>query len=64
MLNYVQVSKALLTVTEAACVLNCSTYPIYGLIRRGKLPVIMRGKRYLIPAEALQKYISTYCVKY
>ena len=33
-------------------------------IRRGKLPVIMRGKRYLIPAEALQKYISTYCVKY
>ena len=64
MLNYAQVPKALLTVTEAACVLNCSTYPIYGLIRRGKLPVIMRGKSYLIPTEALQKYISTYCVKY
>ena len=64
MLNYVQVSKALLTVTEAACTLNCSTDPIYRLIRKGELPIIMRGKRYLIPAEALQKYISTHCVKY
>ena len=64
MLNYVQVPKALLTVTEAACVLNSSTYPIYRLIRKGELPVIMRGKRYLIPADALQKYISTHSVKY
>ena len=64
MLNYVQVAKALLTVTEAACALNCSTHPIYRLIRKGELPIIMRGKRYLIPAEALQKYISTHCVKY
>lgn len=64
MLNYVQVPKALLTVTEAACTLNCSTDPIYRLIRKGELPIIMRGKRYLIPADALQKYISTHCVKY
>ena len=64
MLNYVQVPKALLTVTEAACVLNCSTDLIYRLIRKGELPIIMRGKRYLIPAEALQKYMSTHCVKY
>mgnify|MGYP003293907540 FL=1 len=64
MLNYVQVPKALLTVTEAACALNCSTEPIYRLIRKGELPIIMRGKRYLIPADALQKYISTHCVKY
>lgn len=64
MLNYVQVPKALLTVTEAACTLNCSTDPIYRLIRKGELPIIMRGKRYLIPADALQKYVSTHCVKY
>lgn len=64
MLNYVQVPKALLTVTEAACALNCSTDPIYRLIRKGELPIIMRGKRYLIPADALQKYISTHCVRY
>lgn len=41
--------KILLTVAEAAYLINYITAAIYKLINSGKLPYIKKGKIYLIP---------------
>ncbi len=45
--------KILLTVTEAAYLVNYSTAAIYKLINSGKLPHVKKGKIYLIPYKHL-----------
>ncbi len=54
------INKAVLFVSEAACVLNCSSHKIYDLIHRKKLPAykIPGHKRWNIPEQSIQNYID------
>ena len=50
--------KILVTVAEAACLLNYSTATIYKLINSCKLPYIKKGKNYLIPFKHLEALVE------
>lgn len=50
--------KILLTVTEAAYLVNYSTTAIYKLINSGKLPFVKKGKNYLIPYNHLVSLVE------
>ena len=58
-----EVSKMLLTMTEAATLCNCSYSTIQKLVRVRKLPVIKRGKTYLISVDTLSNYIDSLFAK-
>ena len=51
--------KILVTVAEAACLLNYSTATIYKLINSGKLPYIKKGKNYLIPFGPMSRFSTS-----
>lgn len=50
--------KILLTVTEAAYLVNYSTTAIYKLINSGKFPFVKKGKNYLIPYNYLASLVE------
>lgn len=50
--------KILLTVSEAAYLINYSIATIYKLINLGKLPYVKKGKNYLIPYAHLVALIE------
>jgi excisionase family DNA binding protein len=46
------------TVEEAAQVLGISRSSAYEAVRRGELPVIRIGRRYVVPRAALERMLS------
>lgn len=48
--------KLLLSVTEAAYILNCSSATIYKLIHSGQLPYKMHGKAFRVLTEDVENY--------
>ena len=46
------------TVEEAAQVLGISRSTAYEAVRRGELPVIRIGRRYVVPRLALERMLS------
>lgn len=59
MKSCIEINKMLLTMTEAACCLNCSYSSVQKLVKNGKLPVIIRNRTYYILAEDLMSYIKS-----
>ena len=53
------INKSVLFVSEAACVLGCSSYQVYRMIHEGRLAAYKdEGARaWKIPEEAIQAYI-------
>lgn len=47
-----------LTVPEAARLLGISRNSAYEAVRRGELPVLRIGKRYLVPRIALERMLA------
>ncbi len=52
-------TKLLLTVNEAAYVLNCSGATIYKMIKEGKVRYYKHGRAYRIAIEDIISYISS-----
>ena len=46
------------TVEEAAQFLGISRSTAYEAVRRGELPVIRIGRRYVVPRQALERMLS------
>lgn len=55
-----QITKAVFFVSEAACLLGCSSYQIYRMIHEGNLFAYKdEGARaWKIPEQAIQQYIQ------
>ena len=54
-----ELARKMLTVKEASeMYFGVSKYRIRELIRTGELPFMKAGNRYLIPEDALKKYMS------
>lgn len=51
--------KLLLTVSEAAYILNCSSAYVYKLIHFGVLRYKMHGKAFRIPSEDVENYVRS-----
>ena len=49
--------KLLLTVSEVAYILNCSSAYVYKLIHSGVLRYKMHGKAFRIPSEDVENYV-------
>lgn len=54
--------KSILTVKEAAAIMRISTSAMYQLIREGKAPHIIIGKRRVIPAAHFYKWLDAIVV--
>lgn len=56
------INKAVLYVSEAACVLGCSAHYIYHLIHTGKLAAYKEegGRAWKIPEASIMNYINHY----
>jgi excisionase family DNA binding protein len=52
------VAPRLITIQEAAKVLGGTTWNVRRLIWNGKLPYVKVGKRFNIPVEALEIFVS------
>ena len=63
MVTVISVPKAILSVSDVSSLLGCSNYPIYKLIRQGKLEIIPGGKRYRITAQSVKDYINSKSVR-
>lgn len=48
--------KLLLSVSEAAYILNCSATSVYKLIHSGQLPFKMHGKAFRVLTEDVENY--------
>ena len=59
MLNAINITKAVFTVTEVASLLHCSPDPVYRLVRNGKISSFKRGKSYFITAKAIEDYLNS-----
>lgn len=57
----VLINKSVLFVSEAACLLGCSSYQVYRMIHEGMLPAYKdEGARaWKIPESSIQAYIQT-----
>ena len=51
-------TRELYTVPEAMARLNLSRTVIYELIRSGRLLTVTQGRRRLVPAESLSRYVD------
>jgi excisionase family DNA binding protein len=51
------IERQTLTVEEAARVLGISRSSAYEAVRRGELPVVKLGRRYLLPKAALERFL-------
>ena len=51
--------RLVLTVDEAACLLNISRGLAYELVARGELPAIRLGRRIVIPRVAMEELLGT-----
>ncbi len=51
-------NKAVLSVSEAAKILNLSRNSAYEGVKRGEIPCIRVGKRLLVPRAALEKMLT------
>lgn len=51
----------LLTTKEAASILRCSQRLVYQLIEEKSIPFVKIGRRYLIPADELNRWIHESC---
>jgi len=49
----------LLTVTEVAERMRLSPNKVYELLRAGQIPHIRPGRKFLIPTQALERWIET-----
>ena len=49
--------KLLLDVAEVAHILGCRRTFLYGMIKRGELPVVKLGRLTRIPAAAIDEYV-------
>lgn len=56
-----KIEKNILTVSEAACILSCSTHVIYRLIRANALRAYKdsEGHPWRIPESCIKDYISS-----
>lgn len=59
----VKEKRLCITVPEAADMLGISRNFTYALVKQGKLPVIIFGKRKLIPRAALEKMLEVGAVQ-
>ena len=59
MLKTTSLAKALVTITDAASILNCSYGVVHKLVSTNKLLHIRRGRTYYIPVSALEDYINS-----
>lgn len=55
------IEKNILTVSEAACVLSCSTYNVYRLIHTKSLRAFKdaEGRPWRIPESSIKDYVAT-----
>lgn len=53
----VAITKTVLHVSDAACLMNCSAGKVYNLIRSGHLDAYKVGKSWLITVDALDNYL-------
>jgi len=53
-----QIERQTLTVEEAARVLGISRSSAYGAARRGELPIVRIGRRYVVPRAALERLLD------
>lgn len=55
------INKSVLFVSEAACVLGCSSYQVYRMIHEGRLAAYKDdgARAWKIPEEAIQAYIHS-----
>lgn len=51
----------LLTTEEVAVILHCSRRYVYQLIGTGDFPKMKVGKKYLIPADELDRWVHNSC---
>jgi excisionase family DNA binding protein len=52
------IERQTLTVEEAARVLGISRSSAYGAARRGELPIVRIGRRYVVPRAALERLLD------
>ena len=52
------IEKLTVTVEEAARLLGIGRNSAYEAVRRGELPVIRLGRRYLVPRAALERMLA------
>ena len=52
------IERQTLTVEEAARVLGISRSSAYEAVRRGELPTVRIGRRYVVPRVALERMLS------
>lgn len=50
--------RATLSIAEAADVLGVSSRLVYNLVERGDLPVVMLGRRKLVPTRAIEMILE------
>ena len=50
--------KLLLSVNEVASLLGCGRTYVYGMIRRGELPVVKLGRLTRVPRCAVEEYVD------
>jgi|GEM_PF-1989107 len=51
------ITKIVLHVSDVACLMNCSSMKVYGLIRTGQIDAHKAGKAWLITVDALDNYL-------
>jgi excisionase family DNA binding protein len=56
-MNAVSITKTILHVSDVACLMNCSSMKVYGLIRTGQLDAHKTGKAWLITVDSLDDYL-------
>jgi excisionase family DNA binding protein len=52
------IERQTLTVEEAAQILGISRSSAYEAVRRGELPVVRIGRRYVVPRVALERLLT------
>lgn len=57
-------TKAVLSVAEAAIVLGISRTLAYELANKGELPILRLGKRMLIPRVAIEKMLDDIAINF
>lgn len=63
MKSSVDITKILITMTEAAALCNCSYSTIQKIVKRKQLPTIKLGKTYLLPVDALINHVNLLITK-
>jgi excisionase family DNA binding protein len=51
----IAITKTVLHVSDVACLMNCSSIKVYGLIRTGQLDAYKAGKAWLITSRCLRQ---------